>query len=601
MISFLKDIYKLRILLPINALWEFVFLLILMFIASILEAVGLGAIPLFISLVTDPGTLSSNKWIGRWFVDMPDVASLSLVFRASLILVIFIIIKNLFFAFVFYIQAVIVTRQRVLLCDTMFHAYQNAPYEWHLQRNSSELIRNIQNDTSQIIIGVLIPLLDLIMSVIMTIFIISVMIAGTSMATILSLLVTGTGLFLIIRISQSKLRNIGEIMRVETREMIQAIQQGFGALVDARITGSEEYLRIKHKVSLLNQSHATRARQVIERITPYAVETISIMGLLVIFFILIRAKGSLQSTIPLLALLAVATMRLKQMISKIAAAINKINATRAYIPGITGDLVEIRDFLENSRRQEEMAAITGGFNELTIKDVCYTYPGTEIPAIKKISLSIYKGQSVAFVGTTGCGKSTMVNLILGLLKPQQGNILVNGINIFSDLRGWQGKLGYIPQSIFLIDDSIQANIAFGVDEKDVDKEKLMAVIRMSCLDEFINDLPYGVNTMVGERGVRISGGERQRLGIARALYTDPEVLIMDEATSALDTGTEAKVMDAIRKIKKGRTLIMIAHRLSTVEECDCLFLLNNGKLEGQGSFRELKQSSDIFSKMVKKD
>ncbi len=233
-----------------------------------------------------------------------------------------------------------------------------------------------------------------------------------------------------------------------------------------------------------------------------------------------------------------------------------------------------------------------------MENVTYFYPHAKMPALDAVSLHVEKGQAIAFVGSTGCGKSTLVNVILGLLEPKSGHVRVNGTDIQQDLTGWRSQLGYIPQSIFLVDDTIRANVAFGVPSEDVDEQQLQAALCSARLDEFIETLPLRDRTVVGEQGIRLSGGQRQRLGIARALYQDPEVLVMDEATSALDNTTEVEVMKAIQNMKKGRTLILIAHRLSTVEACDRLYYMRDGRIEHSGSYETLKQISTSFREMA---
>ena len=390
----------------------------------------------------------------------------------------------------------------------------------------------------------------------------------------------------------------GKVMRDEAKGMIQAIQQGFGALIDARINGSENYLSDVYKQSALRHGEVMAKQQAIQKITPYAVELVAILGLLFILFLFLQIESSLTKILPVISLLAVSTIRLKQMASQIAAGINTINAARASIPDITRDVIEL-DAIRSRRVKRTCIQEISNFKRLSLDKVTYVYPGADVPAVHDITLELKSGESIALVGRTGCGKTTLLNLILGLLVPQSGCITVNGQDVSSNLEGWWGVLGYIPQSIFLINDTVSANIAFGVVPKEVDQERLSTALRSARLDEFVGSLRNGLVTIVGERGVRLSGGQRQRLGIARALYSDPAVLVMDEATAALDNKTEIEVMEAIQELKKERTLIMIAHRLSTVRDCDRLYYFREGVLDCVGTFQDVVKASDEFREMAK--
>ncbi|MFW2439059.1 MAG: ABC transporter ATP-binding protein [Arenicellales bacterium] len=577
---------------------SFVILFGLMLMGSLLEAAGIGAVPAFVSLIMKPSSLSEYPWIGKWLSGLPDEPSVHIIFWASLLLLGFIILKNLFLIFVFYTQAKIVTSQQVKLSDRMFKSYQSAPYEWILQRSTSELLRNIQNDTTQVLKEVIMPFLNLIMAVTMISVIVIVLIFAAPGSALLGLLVTGVGLYIVVRYFHKHLREAGRTFRHEFKEIIKAVQQGFGALVDARIIGCETYLNKVHKDALLRQASAWRYKLTIMKATPFVIETFAIFGLLVILFILIKTSTSLESVLPTIFLLGVATIRLKQLMGGIAGAINQINAGRAFIPGIVNDLRELADIEKQVNHKKADTKKLGAFKSLKLNDVSYAYPEVDTKAIENISFQVNRGESIAFVGSTGCGKSTLANLILGLLEPTKGSIKANDIDIAQNITAWRTHLGYIQQSIYLIDDTIRANIVLGLVEEEVDDEQLWSALRSSRLEEFIKTLPDGLDTVVGERGVRLSGGQRQRIGIARALYTNPEVLIMDEATSALDNTIEKEVMEAIHNMKQGRTLIMIAHRLSTVKDCDRLFFLMDGAIENRGTYEELKNISEPFRKMV---
>jgi ATP-binding cassette subfamily C protein len=548
-------------------------------------------------LVAKP-SLIAESWVGAWLPPLPSKPSLPLVALASVALIGFIIAKNLFLVFVSYAQARIINGQRVRLCDRMFRIYQAAPYEWHLQRSSSDLLRNIQFDTGQVLSGVLMPLFDVVMCVAMIMGIGVILLISTPGIALMCLLMMAGGVFLIIRVLRKQLHKTGEILHREAAKSILAIQQAFGALVDARLIGCEAYLSKVYRKSLLNQSSATCERAAIERSTPYAIETLAIFGLLIIFVVVIYAADSLTSAMLSLTLVAAATVRLKQVTGKLAGAVNQINSNRPFISGILDDVRELNALAEKARAEAPTIETIACFERLRLTDVTYSYPNTDSPALRDITVELTAGESLAFVGPTGCGKSTLINVILGLLKPQRGVILVNDFDIRRVLASWHAHVAYVPQFIYLIDDTIRANIAFGIDERDVDKERLAAAVQAAQLDTFIDGLPEGLNTIVGERGVRLSGGQRQRLGVARALYQDRDVLILDEATSALDTVTEEKLMQAIRELNGRRTLIIISHRLSTVGKCDRLCFLVDGRIEGSGTFGELERSSAKFSQLA---
>ena len=593
--GFSRELGELRVLFAPKDQRNLIYLFALMLLGATLEAVAVGSVPAFVAFVMKPSALEHVRWVGGWFTGLPDRISLQLLLWASLALLGFVIFKTLFLIFVYSVQFRIVNAQRVRLGDRLFHAYQSAPYEWHLQRGSSDLIRGIQNDTAQVLGNVLLPFLNLMMAGLMSGVIIAMLLIATPSVTLYALLLTGFGLFFSVRVFQKKLRNIGQVNWAEHKEMLQAIQQGFGGLVDARIIGCEAFLYQRHHESLQRLAKAQLQQQLIQKSTPYTLEVFAVLGLLVILLLLVKSTPDLGSLLPLVALLGVVMVRLKQFSSQIAGAINQINVGRPFIPAIVEDFREL-DRLERERKARESdSELIHGFVHLELDNVTYRYPGSESPAVENVSLDIRAGESVAFVGPTGCGKSTLISLILGLLEPQTGLIKVNGIDIRHDPLGWRRKLGYVSQAIFLLDDTIQANVAFGVPDDEVDAERLWNVLEAAHIAEFVRGQPRGLLTLTGERGVRLSGGQRQRLGIARALYQEPSVLIMDEATSALDDLTEARVMEAIGENRvSSRTLLLIAHRLTTAESCDRVIFMQDGKVRDRGTFDELLVRSPDF-------
>ncbi|MGJ8638546.1 MAG: ABC transporter ATP-binding protein [Opitutaceae bacterium] len=595
----ISDIKSILGLLTSVERWKLVFLLCLMLTSGFLEAISVGIIPLYIAFLMRPSSLSENEWGSHIFHDLPDVVETSLIIKASLLLLVFTVGKNSFLAFVYYVQSRIAGMQRARLANRMFQAYQKAPYDWLSQRSTSELQRNIENDTTQILSGVIQPVLDLILATVLSISVITVLVLATPGSTLIGMLIIGFGLFGVTTLLRKRLNFTGEIARREYRRAIKSIQQGFGALVDARIIGCESFLVGVHRESVVRSAQANIVRGTLTKITPLLIETIAVLGLLTVLIIILSNDTNLLDALPVLSVLGIAIIRLKQMASKIAGGINMINASRPYIPAVLADLKRLKQFeAEQSTASDPTAAPIEKFENLEVDTISYTYPDNSTPALNNISISLRKGESIAFIGATGCGKSTLVNCILGLLTPQKGNIYVNNTEIRNDLKGWLNCLGYIPQVIYLIDDTLRANIAFGVKTEDIDEQRLRSALDSAALTSFVETLEKGLDTQVGERGVRLSGGQRQRLGIARALYFNPEILVMDEATSALDNQTENEVMQAIQNLKRERTLIIIAHRLSTVEDCDRLYLLKEGTLIESGTYSELIENSIEFKDLA---
>lgn len=570
----------------------------LMLMAAAMEATAIGAVPAYVAFLMDPSSLHKIEWFNRVLPELPKAPDAKLAIMASLALLSFILIKNFFLIFVYYAQTRLISGQQLRLGNRMFRAYQTASYDWILQRSSAELQRNIQADTSTVFSGVLLTCLDLILSLAMSLMIVCVMIFATPSSTLISIGIVGLGLWALIRGVRNQMAEIGRISREESGESIKAIQQGFGAFIDARILGCEAYLAKVYQNSLARMRAVNIRAGVINRATPYIIESIAILGMLIILIALIYSGQSITESIPTLSVIAVVIIRLKRIASQVATNVNTINRSRPYIPGLIKDIEDL-DRMENTRRQKIAEnQLIENFQELSIEDIQYTYPNCNTPALQSISLNLKKGESIALVGQTGCGKSTLVNCILGLLYPQKGSIQVNGHNIEADPEGWRRCLGYIPQVIYLIDDTIRANIAFGVPPAEVDEARLASAIDSAALSKYISELHKGLDTIIGERGIRLSGGQRQRLGIARALYFNPEILVMDEATSALDNKTENEVMQAIQNLKKDRTLIMIAHRLSTVIDCDRLYFLEKGLIRASGDYSSLVDSSPEFRDMA---
>ncbi len=593
-----EDFRKILFIFSSQATNSLLLLFFAMLLGAVMEALSIGIIPLFIKALTNPGELSQIRWIGGLFDSFPNEASLGFAVIISIVFMSFMIFKNISLVAVFYYQLSVTAKLNLNLSTKVFKVYQEAPYEWHLKRSSSKLIRNVDGDIGQFIGGVVTPYLDLIMSLIMSTLIIAVMLANMPIPALISLLLTAGGVFLVTTLFRKKLKRYGKIAWKQQENIFKSIQQGFGALIDAKVIGCEQYLANKFRTSNQLRLRANRNRQILQRTTPFAIETFAMFGLITVFVFLVFTNGSSTNIAPLIVLLGVATIRLKQLLSRIANSINSINGSRVYIDSIHKDLRELEQIALISKRVEKPSNKVWQFNRLSLNNVCYSYPEANISAVSDVSLEINRGESVAFVGTTGCGKTTIANILLGLLPVQSGEVLVNSEIPITNVKDWCSEIAYIPQSIYLLDDTIKANIAFGTDKENFDEIRFSRALEASDLKAFVNTLPNGINTVIGERGMLLSGGQKQRIGIARALYSEASVLLMDEATSALDNKTEHNIMESIRKINPDKTLIIIAHRINTVMDCDRLYYMQEGKVSNSGTYVELLGSSNGFRHVV---
>ncbi len=568
-----------------------------MVIGALLSVVGVGAVPAFVAILAFPDKVLTYPVAGDFLMGLGIDTGLELVYFGCGLLAVVFLLKNAYLTLMFYFQFRVVERQRVRMGDRLFSTYMRAPYVFHLQRNSAELLRNVHTETVEIIVGVIMPLLEILMGAILTLFILAFLIITTPWVALLGIAFLGLGSVLLFRAVRHRLTAYGQAAKAEREGMVRAIQQGLGALVDARISGKEHFLIRAYHQSVAHFSYLDRQRNVIKNANPLILEILAVFGLLIIIIALVIQGMSLESLIPTLALYGAAIIRLRRSIAMVVGGLSQIQYSAPSIDSIMDDLQQL-DGLSQEVDLSEPDTASGHRmpfrGEIVLDQVAYTYPDAGAPALQQISLRIRQGETVAFVGATGSGKTTLVRLILGLLSPSSGKIVVDGKDMHDDLPGWLNNVGYIPQFIYLLDDTIEQNVAFGEAPADRDQEALWEALRVAQLDGFVRSLPQGIHTRVGENGVRLSGGQRQRIGLARALYRKPEVLVMDEATSALDNQTEYHLMEAVEALQGERTQIIIAHRLSTVKKCDRLYFLEHGRIRSSGAYEEIAQQHASF-------
>lgn len=595
MIDSLKKIYQ---LFPRKMQLKFGILLVMMFFASIFELVGIGMIPAFVVAIAQPERIFAIPHIGQFLIGAGIDNSGALAYAGAAVLISVYVIKNIYLTGYNYIKEKFVQRQKIYLSNRIFKAYMTAPYTFYISKNSAELLRNVNGEVGKIITGTIIPFLDVTLHLVMFTFIIVSLFIMEPLITIIVIVMMGGGGFLFLRTTQKRTFDSGKVSREARGDMNRMVLQGLGGFKDARVLNRETLFLKQYDRFAKTNMDASIYQSVVKSLPKPIIETLMVLGILTITLIMVSEGRSFEEIIPVLTLFGVAAVKLMPVFNGVIKDITTIRYSAPSVYAIYDDL----DLLENKYKifRDQILSKAKKVDlqhEIELDNISYKYPGSDEYAVKDIHIKIPKGCAVAFVGASGAGKTTLVDIILGLLTPHTGTIRADGKDIYDNIRGWMKNIGYIQQSNYLFDERIFRNIAFGIPDDEVDDEKLDSALNAAQLNDLIKRLPRGLRTKVGERGVRLSGGQRQRITIARALYNNPQVLVMDEATSALDNITERYVIEAIERLRGDRTIIMIAHRLTTVQNCDIIYMMDEGRVISKGTYNELIESSDEFRKM----
>jgi ABC-type multidrug transport system fused ATPase/permease subunit len=472
-------------------------------------------------------------------------------------------------------------------------AYLDVPYHFLLGENSANIIQNIIEETRKFANGVLITLLTAIANLIVVISL-TVLLCWTNIMAVLGMIAVVLPLFILFKRFQHKLTYWGQESSQSNEAIIRIVNHGLGSIKETKLLGCKPYFEDQIAVQADRYAQA-RAGFYAFQLAPRMIIEATLVTLLVgAVSVLLLQNRDLQDLMPVLSVFAIASIRLIPASSNFAGGLSLLRNTVYTVNKLYDDLKS----METATRESANHTSTlvhhsdhGRFNTLdhhiVLDAVTYRYPHTAIPALDHISLTLHKGESIALIGKSGSGKTTLVNVLLGLLTPASGDIRIDQHSIYANLPAWQHLVGYIPQSIFLTDDTVARNIAFGIPDTHIDRDRLMQAVAAAQLLELIDDLPEGIHTHVGERGVRLSGGQQQRIGIARALYHQKEILILDEATAALDNETEHLVTEAIKALSGTKTILMVAHRLTTVAHCDQVYVMDHGRIVKSGLYREV--------------
>ena len=566
------------------------YILIMIIIMAFLDTIGVASILPFMAVLTNPELIETNIILKNTYQKLSIFGIKSneqYLFFLGAVVFILLVVSLTFKTVTTYFQVRFVEMREHSISKLVAEKYLNQPYSWFLSRNSAEIGKTILSDVQQLIAAGIRPMMELIAKGMVTIsLIILLIIINPKLALIVGLSLGGAYL-IIFYFVRNYLSKIGNRRSNNNRLRFKILSEAFGASKEVKFRGLEE-IYIK-RFSEFSQKFALSqaSAQVISQLPRFILEAIAFGGIMLIILYRMTITGSLNSSLPIISLYVFAGYRLLPAMQQIYNSITQLTFIGPVIDKLDADLKNLK--VPNNMADKSIMSFNAS---ITLKNICYKYPNSSRTALNNVSLNIPAKTTVGLVGVTGSGKTTVVDIILGLLEPQDGILEVDDKVITKkNSRNWQNLIGYVPQQIYLSDDTIAANIAFGIHPKDIDQVVIENVSKISELHEFvINDLPNKYQTEVGERGVRLSGGQLQRIGIARALYNKPKLLILDEATSALDNQTEKAVMDAVNNLGNDITIIMIAHRLNTVKNCDVVFRFEKGKLIEKGTYDKVVKS-----------
>lgn len=592
-----NTIKKLQFILTGEERSRLVLLFLAILVMAVLELGGIASIFPFMQLVAEPEAISTNAWLAWMYEAGGFETPRAMLTAAGLGVITLLAVSKASALFTSWWQHKYSWDVAHALCTRLLRNYLNRPYSYFLNKNTSELFSNLILEVSQFTAGVLVPILELITQMVVVVLIFLLLLLVNVKIALTVSIVLGTSYGLVYLGRRHFLSRIGE-ERVEVNlKRFKSMNEALTSIKTSRVYGSQGFFYNRFEAASREHSSIHPKVHLIVSAPRYIIEVFAFGSILAIVVLLLMRGEELQGILPLLSLYALAGYRLLPALQRAFSAAATIQHSFPVVNKLYTDLQYIpTDNLE----LEGNATVIPFEKEIKLQQLSFQYDDTEQAVLHDLNVHIRKGQTIAFVGSTGSGKTTLVDIIVGLLPPGQGQLLIDGQALqVGTAPHWQKQIGYVSQDVFLFDDTIQANIAIGVKEEDIDKTRLERVAKMANIHDFIQtELPAAYDTVVGERGVRLSGGQRQRLGLARALYRQPSLLVLDEATSALDGITEQAVIESIKQIADELTIIIIAHRLSTVRHADCIYVLQSGRIIERGTYDELMETSLLFRQMA---
>ncbi len=558
---------------PSDAGWKLVLLLISMIIAAILEMAGVGMIMPLIAIIDNPDIINTTPALS-WIMQASKASDYkSFLMIISGFLIAFYLSKNLFLAMIMYWQSAFMAKSEADLANNLLRKYLSMPYLKYLEHNTSELVNNISNEVSLLFAGLIKPMFFILSDLFVTISILALLIYMAPLATIAAIIVIGISVIAFYIMLRAPLKKLGDSRQYHREKMAQWVNQSLGSIKEITVMRRKKFFR---------DSFAHHADEMIKTQTFYETViqlprvVIECFGVVILIIVMIALLNGSSNFIPTLSLFAMAAFRLMPSINRATSCATKVRYYTRTLNILHNDLTKTYEKMQKNAEKVQKNIVFD--HKISLNNLSFCYPATTKLVLKDLSLTIKKGTSIGIIGPSGEGKSTLVDIILGLLPPTSGSVKVDGVDIHDNLYRWHKHLSYMPQTVYLTDDTIRRNIALGIKDSKINDKRIWNCLKKAHLDEYVKSLPDGLNSMVGERGAKLSGGQRQRIGIARALYSKPDVLILDEATTALDPETEQKICKTLQEISKDITIIAISHQPALISIADEVYRLKDGQL-----------------------
>ncbi|MBQ1687649.1 MAG: ABC transporter ATP-binding protein [Lachnospiraceae bacterium] len=552
-------------------------LLIMMIIGALFETMGVSLIIPFISVIMNPDMIHTNKYLAYVYQSFHLQSENQFMIVIVLVLILTYLVKNLFLLLLYYVQARFVTNNQFRMSRDLLINFMSRPYEYYLNASTGDIIRIVQWDVGNVFMLINNMLLFLSELFVLIALVVLLLVVNLSMTISISALL-GATLILSKTLFKKHLEHAGEQSQKYSSVMNKWLLQSVDGIKEIKVCNKEHKFVQQYQKSGYQFAKAQRKNSILSQSPRLLIETISMCGMLGFIAFLLLQGRNIETMFAQLTAFAMAAVRLMPSANRMNTYLNAISFLKPSLNTVYEN-IQYQD-IKSYHYEEASHEIKNRDlkQEIAIEHIQYAYPNAPRDIFQDASMVIPVGKSVAVIGASGAGKTTVIDILLGLLQPQKGKITFDGIDVAEDYQGWLSKIGYIPQTIFMLDGSIKDNIAFGLDDNLVDEDRVWQVLEDAQLAEHIRSLPEGIHTQIGEKGVRLSGGQRQRLGIARALYHNPEVLVFDEATSALDNETEAAIMESINRFQGEKTMVIIAHRLGTIQDCDYIYKVEDGKI-----------------------